>query len=201
MASRPACCFSRSAPGKQASKVVNRAASIMRPIRPAALGTRVEASISNLPTSRHTIPLVPREESRQKGSEWCGLARSRKPTPLQGRALGPRCLTGIFACFQTHYQLDGVMVRVSRDAHLVDHALDQEHSPSPRRLRILQLSLQVRSLLSQARMRTATPVDNTHQQALLSQPYLDPDGDFGIVPVAVFHGIHCRLGHGCLEPI
>src|SRR5215210_3106435 len=27
---------------------------------------------------------------------------------------------------QAHYQLDGVMVRVSRDTHVVDHTLDQE---------------------------------------------------------------------------
>jgi hypothetical protein len=39
----------------------------MGPIRPAPLGTRVEALIRNLLTSRHAIPLRPRKESRRKG--------------------------------------------------------------------------------------------------------------------------------------
>src|SRR5688572_18532106 len=32
------------------------------------------------------------------------------------------------------------------------------------------------------------------------KPNLDPDRDSGIVLVAVFHGVHRRLGHGRLEP-
>jgi hypothetical protein len=80
------------------------------------------------------------------------MPQARKAVVLPRQlTVGPRYLAGIFACFQAHYQLDNVVVRVSRDAHLVDHALDQEHSPAPRRLRIVQLSLQVRSLRRRAR--------------------------------------------------
>jgi hypothetical protein len=89
---------------------------------------------------------------------WYGTTRgvfmpqARKAVVLPRQlTVGSRYLAGIFACFQAHYQLDNVVVRVSRDAHLVDHALDQEHSPAPRRLRIVQLSLQVRSLRRRAR--------------------------------------------------
>src|SRR5215208_1827184 len=52
------------------------------------------------------------------------------------------------------------MVRVSRDAHLVDHVLDQEQPPPPRRLHALQLGLQVWHLRGvRARWQAAAPVD------------------------------------------
>src|SRR5215217_5858054 len=92
--------------------MVNREASIMRPIRPAALGTRVEASIRYLPTSRHTIPLGPRKESHlglqsleqllaQNHHDqglialiaWATLPDRGNATPMRGRPFAMRCLT------------------------------------------------------------------------------------------------------------
>src|SRR5215210_3646469 len=121
--------------------------------------------------------------------------------PGSRRTLASRCLAGIFVSIQIYDQLDGVVVRVSRDAHLVDHVPDQEQTPAPRRLLALQLGLQVRSLRVRARWRTTTPVDDAHQEALRKKVYLDLDRDFGYVPVAVLHGVHRRLGHGGLESL
>src|SRR5215216_3084651 len=122
--------------------------------------------------------------------------------PRSWRTLASRCLAGIVLSVQVYDQLDGVMVRVSRDAYLVDHVLDQEQPPPPRRLHALQLGLQVWHLCGvRARWRAATPVDDAHQEAFLQEPYLDLDRDFGYVPVAVFHGVHRRLGHGGLESL
>src|SRR5215210_2613555 len=119
--------------------------SVLRPHK-----ERSQTSRSTRSTSHDWI-IHDLDRTREKGIWVMRASTIQDAYTALRRALGPRCLAGIFACFQTHYQLEGVMVRVTRDAHLVDHALDQEHSPSPRRLRILQLSLQVRSLRSQAR--------------------------------------------------
>ncbi len=74
------------------------------------------------------------------------------------------------------------MVRVSGDAHLIDHFLDQEQAPAPRRLRARQFGLQVRNLRLRARWRAATPVDDAHQEALFQEPYLNLERDFAGVP-------------------
>src|SRR5215218_10859594 len=121
--------------------------------------------------------------------------------PGSRRTLASRCLAGIFVSFQIYDQLDGVVVRVSRDAHLVDHVPDQEQTPAPRRLHALQLGLQVRSLRVRARWRTTTPVDDAHQEALRKKVYLDLYRDVGIVSIAVLHGVHRRLSHCGLESL
>src|SRR5215218_5478887 len=105
--------------------------------------------------------------------------------PGSRRTLASRWLVGIFVSFQVYDQLDGVVVRVSRDAHLVDHVLDQEQTPASRRLHALQLGLYVRRLRVRARWRATTPVDDAHQEALRKKVYLDRDRDFGYVPVAM----------------
>ena len=95
------------------------------------------------------------EHTQRPGEPGCAVGS--RPTNLSVLFLSqlrhniPRYLAGIFACFQAHYQFDGVMVGVSRDAHLIDHAFDKENSPTPRSLGILQLGPQVRSPGCQAR--------------------------------------------------
>src|SRR5215217_40548 len=121
--------------------------------------------------------------------------------PGSRRTLVSRWSVGIFVSFQIYDQLDGVVIGVTRDAQLVDHVLDQEQSPAPLRLRALQLGLQVRCLRVRARWRTTTPVDDAHQETLPKKVYLDPDRDFGHVPVAVLHGVHRRLGYSRLESL
>src|SRR5918992_2897188 len=93
------------------------------------------------------------------------------------------------------------MVRVSGDADLVDHFLDQEKTPASWRLHTLQLGLQIRHLLCRARQRGATPVDDAHQEALLQEPYLNLYRNVGVVSVAVLHGVHRRLSHSGLESL
>src|SRR5215218_3504012 len=121
--------------------------------------------------------------------------------PGSRRTLASRCLAGIFVSFQIYDQLDGVVVRVSRDAHLVDHVPDQEQTPAPRRLLSLQLGFQVRNLRVLSRWRTATPVDDAHQEALLQEPYLDLYRNVGVVSVAVLHCVHRGLSHSGLESL
>src|SRR5215218_883958 len=127
--------------------------------------------------------------------------RSSTTPPGFRRTLTSRWLAGIVLSFQVYDQLYGVVVRVSRDAQLVDHVLDQEQAPAPLRLHALQLGLQVRRLRVRARWRAASPVDDAHQEAFLQEPYLDLDRHFGIIPIAMFHGVLRRLGHSGLESL
>src|ERR671912_2018189 len=127
--------------------------------------------------------------------------RSRTVALHTWRTLALRSLAGIVLSLQVYEQLDGVVVRVSRDAHIVNHVLDQEQAPAARRLLALQLGLKVRPLGVRVRWRAASPVDDAHQETFLQEPYLDLDRDFGVVPVAMFHGVHRRLGHGGLESL
>src|SRR5918998_1728234 len=93
------------------------------------------------------------------------------------------------------------MVRVPRDAYLVDHVLDQKQTPASLRLSALQLGLQVRYLLVGIRDRASALVGDAHEQVRVRREQLDLDRDFGIIPVAVFHGVRRRLGYGSLEPL
>src|SRR5918998_4511370 len=90
--------------------------------------------------------------------------RSSTTPPGSWRTLASRWLACIVVSFQVYDQLDGVVVGVSRDAHLVDHVLDQEQTPAPRRLRALQLGLQVRNLLVGVRDRAFALVCDIHEQ-------------------------------------
>src|SRR5829696_6743813 len=92
---------------------------------------------------------------------------SRTAPPCSRRTLASRWLAGIVLTFQVYDQLYGVVVRVSRDAQLVDHVLDQEQAPAPLRLHALQLGLQVRRLRVRDRWKAASPIDDAHQEAFL----------------------------------
>src|SRR5215208_3174112 len=127
--------------------------------------------------------------------------RSITATPGSWRTVASRCLAGIVASFQVHYHLDGVVGFIADDVHLVDHVLDQEQPPAPGRMQTLQLGLQVRRLLVWVRDRAATLIGDTHRQVRLRREHLDLDGHLRFVLVAVLHGVHRRLGHGCLEPL
>src|SRR5215210_3517585 len=91
------------------------------------------------------------------------------------------------------------MVRVSRDTHLVDHSRDQEHPPASRRLRTAQLCFQIRRIPGLGRRRSTAPIGYAYHEVLI----LDEDHylyrHLRSVLVAVFHGVHRRLGHGRLE--
>src|SRR5215208_6545023 len=98
-------------------------------------------------------------------------------------------------------QFDRVMPVVAADAHLVDHTLYEEQSPSSGRLHAFQLRLQIRRIPALGRWGPATPIGYANHEVLI----LDEDyylyRHLRSVVVAVFHGVHRRLGHGCLEPI
>src|SRR5919112_1743792 len=101
--------------------------------------------------------------------------RRSRTVPLHTwRTLALRSLAGIVLSFQVYEQLDGVVVRVSRDAHIVNHVLDQEQAPAARRLLALQFGLKVRPLCFRVRWRAATPVDDAHQEAFLQRPLRQP---------------------------
>src|SRR5215216_169358 len=98
-------------------------------------------------------------------------------------------------------QFDRVMPVVAADAHLVDHTLYEEQSPSSGRLHAFQLRLQIRRIPALGRWGPATPIGYANHEVLI----LDEDyylyRHLRSVLVAVFHGVHRRLGHGCLEPL
>src|SRR5215212_10276001 len=98
-------------------------------------------------------------------------------------------------------QFDRVVPVVAGDAHLVDHTLYKEQSPSSGRLHTFQFRLQIRRIPALGRWRPTTPIGYAHHEVLI----LDEDhylyGHLRSVLVAVFHGVHRRLGHGGLEPL
>src|SRR5829696_9634707 len=98
-------------------------------------------------------------------------------------------------------QFDRVVSIVAGDAHLVDHTLYKEQSPSSGRLHTFQFRLQIRRIPALGRWRSTTPVGYAHHEV----PILDEDHylyrHLRSVLVAVFHGVHRRLGHGRLESL
>src|SRR5215204_5926852 len=96
-------------------------------------------------------------------------------------------------------QFDRVMPVVAGDAHLVDHTLYKEQSPSSRCLHAFQLRLQIRRIPALSRWRPTTSIGYAHHEVLI----FDEDNylyrHLRSVLVAVFHGVHRRLGHRCLE--
>src|SRR5215208_7272044 len=93
------------------------------------------------------------------------------------------------------------MVRVSRDANLVDHSRDQEHPPASRRLRTAQLCLQIWHNPGLGRRRSTAPIGYAHHEVLILDEDHNLYGHLRSVLVAVFHGVHGRFGHRCLEPL
>src|SRR5215217_4321817 len=93
------------------------------------------------------------------------------------------------------------MVRISRDAHFVDHARDQEHPPAPRCLRTPQLCLQIRHMPGFGRWWPTTPIGYAHHEVPILDEYHYLYWHLRSVLVAVFHGVHRRFGHGCLESL
>src|SRR5215210_6119225 len=98
-------------------------------------------------------------------------------------------------------QFDGVVPVVTCDAHLVDHPLDKEKSPSSGRLHTFQLRLQIRHIPGLGRWWSTATIGYAHHEV----PILNEDhylyGYLRTVLVAVFHGIHRRLGHCGFEPL
>src|SRR5688572_10623680 len=98
-------------------------------------------------------------------------------------------------------QFDRVVPVVAADAHLVDHTLYKEQSPSSGRLHAFQLRLQIRRITTLGRRRPTTPIRYTHHEVLI----LDEDHylyrHLRPVLVAVFYGVHRRLGHCRLESL
>src|SRR5215217_2883941 len=98
-------------------------------------------------------------------------------------------------------QFDRVMPVVAGDAHLVDHTLYKEQSPSSRCLHAFQLRLQIRRIPALGRWRPTTSIGYAHYEVLI----FDEDNylyrHLRSVLVAVFHGVHRRFGHGGLEPL
>src|SRR5215212_6969944 len=93
------------------------------------------------------------------------------------------------------------MVRVSRDVHLVDHSRDQEHPPASRRLRTAQLCLQIWHNPGLGRRRSTAPIGYAHHEVLILDEDHNLYGHLRSVVVAVFHGVHGRFGHRCLESL
>ena len=61
-------------------------------------------------------------------------------------------------------QFDRVVPVVAGDAHLVDHTLYKEQSPSSGRLHTFQLRLQIRRLPAPGRGRPTTPIGYSHPE-------------------------------------
>src|SRR5919107_4341506 len=98
-------------------------------------------------------------------------------------------------------QLDRVVPVVAGDAHLVDHALYKEQSPSSGRLHAFQLRLQIRHIPGLGRWRPTATIGYSHQEVPIRNQDLYLYGYLRSVLVAVLHGVHRRLGHGGLEPL
>src|SRR5215210_7223429 len=98
-------------------------------------------------------------------------------------------------------QFDRMVPVVAGDAHLVDHTLYKEQSPSSGRLHALQLRLQIRRTPALGRWRPTTSIGYAHHEVLI----IDEDHylyrHLRSVLVAVFHSVHRRLGRGCLESL
>src|SRR5918997_4783177 len=98
-------------------------------------------------------------------------------------------------------QFDGVVPVVTGDAHLVDHALDKEQTPSSGRLHTFQLRLQIRYIPGLGRWWSTTTIGYAHHEVPIHKLDLHLYRHLRSVLVAVLHGVHRRLGHGGLEPL
>src|SRR5215208_7570469 len=98
-------------------------------------------------------------------------------------------------------QFDRVVPVVAGDAQLVDHTLYKEQSPSSGRLHTFQFRLQIRRIPALGRWRPTTPIGYAHHEVLIFDEDHYLYGHLRSVLVAVFHGVHRRLGHGGLESL
>src|SRR3712207_4887251 len=98
-------------------------------------------------------------------------------------------------------QFDRVVPVVAGDAHLVDHTLYKEQSPSSGRLHTFQLRLQIRRIPALGWWRPTTPIGYTHHEVPLFDENHYLYRHLRSVLVAVFHGVHRRLAHGGLESL
>src|SRR5918998_6681470 len=98
-------------------------------------------------------------------------------------------------------QFDGVVPVVTGDAHLVDHALDKEQTPSSGRLHTFQLRLQIRYIPGLGRWWSTTTIGYAHHEVPIHNLDLHLYRHLRSVLVTVLHGVHRRLGHGGLEPL
>src|ERR687889_835610 len=96
-------------------------------------------------------------------------------------------------------QFDRVMPVVAGDAHLVDHTLYKEQSPSSRCLHAFQLRLQIRRIPALGRWRPTTSIGYAHYEVLISDEDNYLYRHLRSVLVAVFHGVHRNLGQGSAE--
>src|SRR5215204_1217225 len=97
-------------------------------------------------------------------------------------------------------QFDGMVPVVAGDAHLVDHAIYKEQSPASGRLHAFQLRHQIRHIPGLLWWRATTSIGYTHLEVAIHDEDLYLYRHLRSVLVAVFHGVHRRLGHGGLEP-
>src|SRR4029450_1246085 len=126
--------------------------------------------------------------------------RSITPVPSCSRISAPNSDAGIWRLLQMHDQLDGVVVLVNGGPELVDHVLDEEQAPAPRRLQPGQLGLDVGGLdLREGAL--APLVGDAHLHVGPVGDHADLDRELGPVAVAVLDGVHGRLADGRLEPL
>src|SRR5438105_15264195 len=96
--------------------------------------------------------------------------------------------------------MDGVMVVIASDLHLIHHVLDEEESPATGSLRARQFRLQIWRLGIED-WSIAALVGDVYAQVRAERENSDDHRQLRSVLVAVLDGIHGRLAHGSLEAL